>query len=490
MNGIYLLLLLRELKPKIKNRFIKHVSIKERLVQIELGSDSLFISLFPQAPGIFIDKRRTDFERRQNFDDSLVPGKIIDINQIGFMPVCELMVERRELNQTKVVKVKLSFYREAPNFTVMTDNIRRNLFPRYIEKEPKRPFIEIQPGDLQNKESLIKNFEGLDKSLAQELDWQRFEELKEILEGKKTKIRLVSFLPLRISLFSREYIKEYDHWNALFAEGVKGFIEKRDELTKRAQIDAEIKKMTKRLEGLRQRLSEFQRAEEYRIYGELLLMNVAKIKRGMTEVVVFNPYTQKEIAITLDPAKSVPENAQEYFKRYKKLKRGQPLIQEQIERIEERISRLKSGEEVITETRKKITTPGAAQEEIRPFREFILPSGARVYVGKSAKSNMILTFKFARPDDYFFHVRGYEGAHAILKSDIKKDKSPRREEIEMAAAIAAYFSKAKTQKNVPVSYTQRKYLKKNKKGKLGSVILMREEVIFVDPKLPEDILRG
>jgi predicted ribosome quality control (RQC) complex YloA/Tae2 family protein len=54
----------------------------------------------------------------------------------------------------------------------------------------------------------------------------------------------------------------------------------------------------------------------------------------------------------------------------------------------------------------------------------------------------------------------------------------------MAAAIAAYFSKAKKQKNVPISYTQRKFIKKNKKGKLGSVILMREEVIFVDPGLP------
>ena len=67
-----------------------------------------------------------------------------------------------------------------------------------------------------------------------------------------------------------------------------------------------------------------------------------------------------------------------------------------------------------------------------------------------------------------------------------KGQKPQRQDIETAASIAAYFSKAKGQKNVPVSYTQRKYLKKDKKGRLGSVILMREDVIFVDPRLPEE----
>ncbi|MEO0185873.1 MAG: fibronectin-binding domain-containing protein, partial [candidate division WOR-3 bacterium] len=69
---------------------------------------------------------------------------------------------------------------------------------------------------------------------------------------------------------------------------------------------------------------------------------------------------------------------------------------------------------------------------------------------------------------------------------MQKGQNIRKEDIEKAAAIAAYFSKAKTQKSVPVSYTKRKYLKKSKKGKLGTVILMRESVIFVDPGLPAD----
>ena len=108
-----------------------------------------------------------------------------------------------------------------------------------------------------------------------------------------------------------------------------------------------------------------------------------------------------------------------------------------------------------------------------------------ILAGKNARSNDELTFKYARASDYFFHTRGYEGAHVILRPNVPKGQHPSREEVRVAASIAAYFSKAKKQNNVPVSYTQRKYLKKSKKGKIGSVILMREEVVFVEPGLPD-----
>jgi predicted ribosome quality control (RQC) complex YloA/Tae2 family protein len=120
-----------------------------------------------------------------------------------------------------------------------------------------------------------------------------------------------------------------------------------------------------------------------------------------------------------------------------------------------------------------------------PFHRFLLESGSVVLVGKNARTNDELTFKHARPSDYFFHTRGFEGAHTILKPNIPRGQRPSRQEIMTAASIAAYFSKARKQNNVPVSYTQRKFLKKNKKAKPGSVILMREEVVFVEPELPK-----
>ncbi|MEO0190903.1 MAG: NFACT RNA binding domain-containing protein, partial [candidate division WOR-3 bacterium] len=207
--------------------------------------------------------------------------------------------------------------------------------------------------------------------------------------------------------------------------------------------------------------------------------------KGMKKINLFNPYTQKEQEIKLDPQKTPQQNAEDYFKEYKRLKKGIPKIQERIKRLEKEIKLLQS-KKIIKGKTSEIYIEKSKEKKSLPFRRFILSSGSLVFVGKNAKSNMELTFKFARPDDYFFHIRGYEGAHTILRPALKKGQNVRKEDIEKAAAIAAYFSKVKNQKNVPVSYTQIKYLKKSKKGKLGTVILMREEVVFVDPLLPSD----
>jgi predicted ribosome quality control (RQC) complex YloA/Tae2 family protein len=54
-----------------------------------------------------------------------------------------------------------------------------------------------------------------------------------------------------------------------------------------------------------------------------------------------------------------------------------------------------------------------------------------------------------------------------------------------AAAIAAHYSKARTSRNVPVSYTEKRYVKKVRKGPPGLCVMLREKVLFVDPALPE-----
>jgi predicted ribosome quality control (RQC) complex YloA/Tae2 family protein len=177
--------------------------------------------------------------------------------------------------------------------------------------------------------------------------------------------------------------------------------------------------------------------------------------------------------------------------KYKKAKRGAPRIIQEIARLKKEIENIES-RPIITAAAPDDGPVIERPDKPLPFRTFTLPSGSIVHAGRSSRSNEVLTFKHTRPDDYFFHARGIEGAHVILKpkmpkaknAKIRKCQKPRKEDIEAAASIAAFYSKAKKQKNVPVSYTQRKYLKKNKKGRAGSVIMMREEVIFVDPLDP------
>uniref|UniRef100_A0A7C4TBS7 DUF814 domain-containing protein n=1 Tax=candidate division WOR-3 bacterium TaxID=2052148 RepID=A0A7C4TBS7_UNCW3 len=485
MNGIYLHFIIKEIKPRLLNQFIHRISIKEKLVQIEFDDDALFVSLFPQAPGIYINKKVANFIKLSFFDEHLSKSRITSVEQLDFCPVVVFTTERIEYGQRKIKKIKVSLYKEAPNLTLISEGIQKSLLGRYIEKEPKPSIFEIGIDDLQNPEILPRKFEGIDKYLARELNTENLENLKKFLAGEKAKPRLISILPLRFSLFAKEYLKEYESWNDLVADGVLKFFEERERFLKQRALNARIKKLNKKLERLKRFMIETERIEEYRITGELLLANASNIPRGISLVKLFNPYTQKEIEVKLDPKKSVQENAREYFKKYKKVKRGLPKLHEKVKEIEEKIHKLKAGEEIIQEKGEETKLLFSEKEKASPFREFALKSGSKVYVGKNAKSNLMLTFKFARPDDYFFHIRGYKGAHTILRPKLQKGKNPQQEDIETAAAIAAYYSKAKGQRNVPVSYTQRKYLKKSKKGKLGSVILMREEVIFVDPGLPE-----
>jgi len=486
VNGIFIYLALREIKKELINKFIKQVWIRERLIQIEFDENAFFVSLYPEALGFYISKKIGKFEKLSYFDEHISNTRIVKVEQTDHSPVLDLYLERIEYGQRKTSKIRLSFYKEAPNLSLILEDGQRNLFARYIEKTIKSSVFNLTWEELKDKDLLVKNFEGFDKCLAHELNIENLEKLKAIINGAPYKPKIVSIIPLRVSLFASDFINEFDSWNELFKEGINSYIERKERISSERERNKKIKRIEEKIERLKKELADKEVIEFNRIAGELILMNIPKIKKGMDKIILYNPYTQKNLEIGLDPVKDAHKNAEDYFKRYKKLKRGIPKLQEMIKKLEKEIELLKSGVGVKKKIIKIAAGKSVKEKKSLPFREFILDSNSRIYVGKDAHSNMELTFKFAQPDDYFFHIRGYEGAHTILRPVLKKGQNVRKEDIEKAAAVAAYFSKAKNQKNVPVSYTQRKYLKKSKKGKLGTVVLMRESVIFVDPGLPSD----
>ena len=118
------------------------------------------------------------------------------------------------------------------------------------------------------------------------------------------------------------------------------------------------------------------------------------------------------------------------------------------------------------------------------FRQYLLEKKYRVYVGKDSKSNDLLTLKFAKQNDYWFHARAVSGSHVVLKNDNPKEGMPKNI-LKLAASIAAYHSKAKTAGMVPVSYTQKKYVVKKKGMEAGKVALLKEEILIVKPEINE-----
>ena len=125
--------------------------------------------------------------------------------------------------------------------------------------------------------------------------------------------------------------------------------------------------------------------------------------------------------------------------------------------------------------RKKADTP-------KPMH-FVSSDGYDIYVGKNNKQNDYVTLKLARYTDLWFHTKGIHGSHTIVKCD---DALTVPDNTYMQAArLAAYYSKGKASKSVPVDYTEIKNVKKPSGAKPGMVIYVNYNTLYVTPNEDE-----
>ncbi len=113
--------------------------------------------------------------------------------------------------------------------------------------------------------------------------------------------------------------------------------------------------------------------------------------------------------------------------------------------------------------------------------EYELPGGWTVLAGKTDEDNDHLSLKVAKPNDWWFHVRGMSGSHVILRA--RTGEEPDRKTLKLSSAIAAYHSKARNGGLVAVSCTKARYVKKPSGAKPGTVQIRKETVLKVRPSL-------
>ena len=271
-------------------------------------------------------------------------------------------------------------------------------------------------------------------------------------------------------------------------------------------LEREIRKWERVENEARSHEIEADRAYDYRKYGELIMANLARIRKGDAEVVLPDLHEGGHLkaVITLQPNLAPQANAEVYFKKARTADRRARLARDKLDVATRRLSDLtRVLDEIetiedprrLTEIEEKVLfvkPPGrkekppedekAARLGIRPRRYEIAP-GWTVLVGRSARENDILTHRYASPSDLWFHARQAQGAHVVLRRE-KGKALPPPNILHKAAAIAAYYSKARTSTHVPVSYTEKRYVKKVRKGPAGTAAMLREKVVFVDPWLP------
>jgi predicted ribosome quality control (RQC) complex YloA/Tae2 family protein len=113
---------------------------------------------------------------------------------------------------------------------------------------------------------------------------------------------------------------------------------------------------------------------------------------------------------------------------------------------------------------------------------YTLPGGWTVLVGRTDADNDRLSLHIAKPNDWWFHIRGMPGSHVLLRA--RPGADPDRATLKRAAAIAAYHSKARTAGLVAVSYTRARYVTKPREAPPGTVHIRKETVLKVRPELP------
>jgi predicted ribosome quality control (RQC) complex YloA/Tae2 family protein len=118
--------------------------------------------------------------------------------------------------------------------------------------------------------------------------------------------------------------------------------------------------------------------------------------------------------------------------------------------------------------------------------EYRLPGDWPVLVGRTDADNDYLSLRLARPNDWWFHVRGLPGSHVILQS--RPGEEPDRQTLKRAAAIAAYHSKARQAGVVAVSCTRARYVTKPHGAPVGTVQIRKETVLKVRPELGDAVI--
>ena len=118
----------------------------------------------------------------------------------------------------------------------------------------------------------------------------------------------------------------------------------------------------------------------------------------------------------------------------------------------------------------------AGSKKASPF-VFHTDDGTEIIVGKNNYQNDKIR-QNADPNDIWLHTKDIPGSHVILKTS---GVEPTEDNLLTAAKIAAYFSQYKDSSNVPVDYTECKFVKKPSGSKPGFVIFFNQHTVYVTP---------
>ena len=127
--------------------------------------------------------------------------------------------------------------------------------------------------------------------------------------------------------------------------------------------------------------------------------------------------------LDIDKTKTIVENANAMFKRYKKSKRTIEMAKLELEKAKQEeeyltyllaSSQYMNDEELLALSQDLLPKQHLKKKPSPIKCSYIIYDNVKISFGKNASSNNELTFRIAKKDDYYLHIKDYHGAHVII----------------------------------------------------------------------------
>ena len=246
----------------------------------------------------------------------------------------------------------------------------------------------------------------------------------------------------------------------------------------------------------REELAASEKSDTLRLYGELLQANLWAFHKGDRQVTVQNYYTGEDVTIRLDPRLGPNENAQRYFRDYKKKQTAGQMLKKLLVEGEEEIEYLANvlyevesapGEQALNEVRAELKGQGYLKyykqrdrkQKPADFLRYRSSDGFEILVGRNNLQNDKLTLHTARGRDVWFHVQKAPGSHCVVMSRGETVPDTTRQE---AAELAVLHSSQNGGAKVPVDTTEVRNIWKANGAKPGMVLYEEYTTVYITPR--------
>ena len=180
--------------------------------------------------------------------------------------------------------------------------------------------------------------------------------------------------------------------------------------------------------------------------------------------------TQKEIQIKIKEGRTPKEEMEFLFQKGKRNRRKVEDLTSRIQLYQKKLTDLNALKELpnLEQIEKElgISSNSSSKDPTKkikrnwPGRCFISKEGFEIWVGRTREDNIDLTFRKAKGEDTWLHIRGAPSSHVVIPN--LKGKSIPLETLLDAAHLLVYFSIGVNRGKVDVDYTKKKFLKRIK----------------------------